>query len=82
MRSRTLPLACLAATLLPSFAALAADDPFAKDLRATIALQGQPCDKVVNSKRNGDSDYVASCHDGNRYHIFLDASGRVVVKKL
>ena len=81
MRPRTLPLACLAAALLTSLAALAADDPFAKDLGATIALQGQPCDKVVSTKRNGDSDYVATCHDGNRYHVFVDG-GRVVVKKL
>ena len=53
-----------------------------QDLKATIALQGYPCDKVVDSKRNGDSDYTAICKDGNRYHIFVDASGRVVVKKL
>jgi hypothetical protein len=83
MRPRTLPLACLAATLLGSAAAIAADNPgFAKDLGATIALQGKPCDKVVSSKRNGDSDYVASCHDGNRYRVFVDANGRVVVQKL
>jgi hypothetical protein len=64
-------------------ASLAADDPaMGKDLSATIALQGQPCDKVVDAKRNGDSDYTASCKDGNRYHVFVDASGRVVVKKL
>ena len=59
-----------------------ADAAFAKDLKATIALQGQPCDKVVNAKRNADSDYVATCQDGNHYHIFVDANGRVVVKKL
>jgi hypothetical protein len=82
MRPCTLPLACLAAALLASFAAMAADDPFARDLGATIALQGKPCDKVVSTKRNGDSDYVAVCHDGNRYHVFVDASGRVVVQKL
>jgi hypothetical protein len=82
MRPRTLPLACLAATLLGSTAAIAADPSFAKDLGATIALQGKPCDKVVSTKRNGDSDYVASCHDGNRYHVFVDPSGRVVVQKL
>ena len=52
-----------------------------KDLAATIALQGLPCDKVVDTKRNGDSDYTATCHDGNRYHVFVDPSGRVVVKK-
>jgi hypothetical protein len=60
----------------------AADAAFAKDLKATIALQGKPCDQIVDSKRNGDSDYNASCKDGNRYHIFVDPSGRVVVKKL
>jgi hypothetical protein len=62
--------------------AVAADDSMGKDLAATIALQGMPCDKVVESKRNGDSDYTATCKDGNRYHVFLDSSGRVVVKKL
>ncbi len=63
-------------------ATAAGDEAFAKDLKATIALQGLPCDQVVNSKRNGDSDYNASCKDGNRYHIFVDSSGRVLVKKL
>jgi hypothetical protein len=83
MRPCTLSLTCLTVTLLGSTAALAADNPgFAKDLGATIALQGKPCDKVVSSKRNGDSDYVASCHDGNRYHVFVDPNGRVVVQKL
>ena len=68
--------------LAQSTATVAGDESFAKDLKATIALQGLPCDQVVNSKRNGDSDYNASCKDGNRYHIFVDASGRVVVKRL
>jgi hypothetical protein len=63
--------------------AVAADDAgMGKDLSATIALQGMPCDKVVDAKRNGDSDYTATCKDGNRYHVFVDPSGRVVVKKL
>ena len=62
---------------------IAADEQaFGRDLKATIALQGFPCDQVVNSKRNGDSDYTASCKDGNRYHVFVDPAGRVVVKKL
>ena len=64
-------------------AARAAESPAAgQDLKAAIALQGFPCDQVINSKRNGDSDYTATCKDGNRYHIFVDSSGRVVVKKL
>lgn len=60
---------------------LAADD-MGKDLGATIALQGMPCDKVVDSKRNADSDYTATCKDGNRYHVFIDPKGRVVVQKI
>ena len=62
---------------------LSAEEPsMVKDLAATIALQGMPCDKVVDARRNGDSDYTASCKDGNRYHVFVDSTGRVVVKKL
>ena len=62
---------------------LRAEEPsMVRDLAATIALQGMPCDKVVDAKRNGDSDYIASCKDGNRYHVFVDSTGRVVVKKL
>jgi hypothetical protein len=62
---------------------VAADDAgLGKDLAATIALQGMPCDKVVDAKRKGDSDYTATCKDGHRYHVFVDAAGRVVVKKL
>jgi hypothetical protein len=53
-----------------------------KDLKATIVLHGYPCDAVASSQRNADSDYTASCKDGNRYHVFVDAAGRVVVKKL
>jgi hypothetical protein len=60
----------------------AEESPLGKDLTATIALQGLPCGKVVDAQRNGDSDYTATCRDGNRYHVFVDASGRVVVKKL
>jgi len=62
---------------------LAAEQPsFNKDLKATIALQGLPCDQLISSKRNGDSDYTAVCKDGNRYHVYVNAQGRVVVQKL
>ena len=71
-----------AATLGPLAIAAAADASLGKDLGATIALQGMPCDKVVDAKRNSDSDYTATCKDGNRYHVFVDASGRVVVQKI
>jgi hypothetical protein len=72
----------VAALLGPAGMAVAADPPIGKDLGATIALQGMPCGKVVEAKRNADSDYTATCQDGNRYHVFVDASGRVVVQKL
>jgi len=68
---------------LSSAPLLAAEDPsFAKDLTATIALQGMPCNKVIDAKRNGDSDYTAQCKDGNRYHVFVNEHGRVIVQKL
>jgi hypothetical protein len=69
--------------LLSPAAAPAAEGPApGQDLKAAIALHGLPCDQVVDSKRNADSDYTATCKDGNRYHIFVDAAGRVVVSKL
>lgn len=81
---RTLVMAALATGLgLAAGNACAANDAgLGADLKATIALQGLPCDKIVSSKRNGDSDYTATCKDGNRYHIYVSAQGRVVVDKL
>jgi hypothetical protein len=58
------------------------DVPVAKDLAAVIALQGLPCGKVVSATQRGEDDYVASCEDGNRYRVFVNADGRVVVEKL
>ena len=80
MRNRivlTLAVICVLAGL----PALAGDPSSTTDLKATIALQGLPCDQVTDVKRNGDSDYLASCKDGNRYHVFVNAQGRVVVEK-
>jgi hypothetical protein len=78
-----LSLGCPALAFLGLVNVCAAQSPSpGQDLKATIALQGFPCDQVVDSKRNGDSDYTATCKDGNRYHIFVDATGHVIVKKL
>jgi hypothetical protein len=83
MSLRMIALASLFAATATGTAAMAAEDAgFAKDLKATIALQGMTCDQVINSKRNADSDYTASCKDGNRYHVFVNAQGRVIVQKL
>ena len=65
-----------------SLAVIAADDPKQlKDLTAVIALQGQPCGEVVSYVAQADNDFIATCKDGNRYHVFLNAQGRVVVEK-
>jgi hypothetical protein len=61
---------------------LAADDvSLSKDLMTVIALQGLPCGQVVSVKQQGDNDYIASCRDGNRYHVFINSAGRVVAQK-
>ena len=81
LRISALTLALL--TSLGVAPVLAADDAsLGQDLKATIALQGMPCDALVEAKRNSDSDYTASCKDGNRYHIYVNAQGRVIVQKL
>jgi len=61
---------------------LAADDATTrKDLMAVIALQGLPCGEVVSVKTQNDNDHIVACKDGNRYHVFLNSAGRVVVEK-
>jgi hypothetical protein len=70
------------AAALHAGATLAADDAAVKkDLTAVIALQGLPCGQVTDVKTLGDNDYIASCQDGNRYHVFVNAQGRVVAQK-
>jgi hypothetical protein len=56
------------------------DEALKKDLTAVIALHGLPCGQVVAVKVQGDNDYAASCKDGNKYHVYLNAAGRVVVE--
>jgi len=60
-----------------------ADDEEAlkKDLTAVIALHGLPCGEVVAVKVLAESDYSATCKDKHKYHVYLDAAGRVVVEK-
>jgi len=80
MKRRTV-FALAATSLLAAIPAMADDPSTAADLKATIALHGLKCDQVTDSKRSGDSDYAVTCKDGNRYHVFVDAQGRVVVDK-
>jgi len=76
--ARSLVLAAILA--VPSFAD---DDEEAlkKDLTAVIALHGLPCGQVVAVKVLAQDDYSASCKDKNKYHVYLNAEGRVIVEK-
>jgi hypothetical protein len=64
---------------VPSFAT--ADEALKKDLTAVIALQGLPCGQVVSVKTQAENDYVVSCKDENKYRVYLNAAGRVIVEK-
>lgn len=75
-------LSLMALAFVGSAPLFAADDTVGKDLKVTIVLHGYPCDQIVSSQRNADSDYTATCKDGNRYHVFVSPQGRVVVEKL
>jgi hypothetical protein len=81
----SIALVAAAGTLTP-LAVPAADDPATRrDLFTVITLHGLPCGEVVSvtSRGLGDhiADHVATCKDGNRYRVFLNAQGRVVVEK-
>jgi len=56
------------------------DAALKKDLTAVIALQGLPCGEVVAVQVLAKDDYAASCKDGNNYHVYLNAEGRVIVE--
>ncbi len=73
-------VALLATTFaLPSRAA--EDAAVLKDLTAVIALLGLPCGQVVSAKRLKDDDHIATCKDGTRYRVFINAEGRVVAQR-
>jgi len=75
--ARSLVVAALVA--VPLFAA--DDEALKKDLTAVIALQGLPCGQVVGVTELGKDDYAATCKDGNKYRVYMNAEGRVVVEK-
>ncbi len=83
MRTRTTALATaiLVATCFTAPSLAADDEATRKDLFAVITLHGMPCGQVVSVTTRTENDHVASCKDGNRYRVFLNAEGRVVVEK-
>jgi hypothetical protein len=57
------------------------DVTLATDLTAVIALQAMPCGQVLSTMEQGENDYLATCQDGSRYRVFVNADGRVIVTK-
>lgn len=57
------------------------EEKLKQDLTAVIALHGQPCGEVVAVTVLAESDYAASCMDGNKYRVYLNKDGRVIVEK-
>ena len=83
MNTRTVVVA-QALFVLALFAArsFAADDEaLRKDLTAVIALQGLPCEEVVAVTVQAESDFAVTCKDANKYRVYLNDAGRVVIDK-
>ena len=86
MSRKSKPLVLAAAAMLSYSGTLlatedtASDVTVTKDLTAVIALQGLPCGQVVSASQQAENDYLASCQDGHRYRLFVNADGRVVVE--
>lgn len=81
MKKLTVSLAFAFVAALPAVASLAQDEgALKKDLTVVIALHGKPCGEVVAVKVLAENDYAASCKDGNRYRVYLNAEGRVIVE--
>ena len=75
------PLFVMACIATPISAQQEASQKELKDLTAVIALQGEPCGEVVSATVLKQNDYAATCKDGNKYHVYENDKGRVVVEK-
>ena len=78
---KNFPMAVLTAACFAAPALAADDESVKKDLFTVITLQGLPCGEVVSFTTKSDNDHMAVCKDGNRYHVYVNAQGRVVVEK-
>jgi hypothetical protein len=84
MTTRTIALAhslLLLTCFATPVAAQSDNEALKKDLTAVIALQGKPCGEVVSARVLKQNDYAATCKDGNKYHVYENDKGRVVVEK-
>ena len=67
----------LALFAAPSFAA--DDEALKKDLTAVIALRDCQCGEVVDVTVQAESDFAVTCKDANKYRVYLNDAGRVVI---
>jgi hypothetical protein len=84
MTTRSIALASslfVLACLVTPVAAQQDNETLKKDLTAVIALQGQPCGEVVSATVLKQNDYAATCKDGNKYRVYENDKGRVIVEK-
>jgi hypothetical protein len=72
----------LCAALLAARGAETQDTMLLRDLTSVLALLGLPCGQVVSATHVKGDDHVATCQNGDRYRVFIDAKGRVVAQKL
>ena len=79
--ARALALIILLAALVAVPSPAADDVTLLKDLTAVIMLLGMPCGQLVSAKRQADNDHIASCENGNRYRVYVNAEGRVVAQQ-
>ena len=70
------------AALLAGPSSAAEDVALLKDLTAVIVLLGLPCEQVVSAQQQADNSHIATCKNGQRYRVFVNAEGRVVAQKL
>jgi hypothetical protein len=80
-RSRALALIFPFAALVAGPSRSAEDVALLKDLTSVITLLGMPCGSVISATRQADNDHIASCKNGSRYRVFVNAAGRVVAQK-
>ena len=80
-RGMTVILAMTLTSVALPLSAQDTDVSSAKDLTAVIALQGLPCGQVTKVTPRGENDFLATCQDGNRYRVYVNADSRVVVEK-
>jgi hypothetical protein len=85
MRKHSNVLSCslflMTSLATPAVAGQQDDKALKKDLTAVIALQGMPCDEVIEATMQAKNDYAATCKDGNKYRVYENDKGRVIVTK-